>query len=107
MNRFKLLVLALCSIAVLTLSIKTASADEINKASTTPPVITYVQVPSDPGNVYSKWIYKYTAAPYDFYYNPYLGTWKMVQTTSYMNHMVQTIFNGWATSGPWVPRVYR
>ena len=31
----------------------------------------------------------------------------MVQTTSYMNHMVQTIFNGWATSGPWVPRVYR
>lgn len=31
-----------------------------------------VLVPSDPGDKYNEWYYKYTAQPYDFYYNPYI-----------------------------------
>lgn len=59
---------------------------------------------TDPAN---QFYYRYTAKPYDFYYNPYTGEWKMVQVIPTLQHMVNVMFDGWARYGPWVPRVYR
>ncbi|MBY4765051.1 hypothetical protein ACRPMK_08395 [Streptococcus uberis] len=64
-------------------------------------------VAHDPGDKYNRWEYRYTAQPYDFYFNPFTGSWKMLQVTSNTNHLVQTIFDGWAKSGPWVPRRFQ
>lgn len=108
MKKIILLFTSILTLGILLFSIQTnVTADTISTDNLRPPITTYVHVPSDPGNVYSKWHYKYTAAPYDFYYNPYLGTWKMVQVTSSQDHLVRTIFDGWAKYGPWVPRVYK
>ncbi|MFU2206810.1 hypothetical protein [Streptococcus pluranimalium] len=42
------------------------------------------------------WKYAYTAAPYSFYKHTATGEWKMVQTTSNLNHTVNTVIGGWA-----------
>ncbi|WP_024344516.1 hypothetical protein [Streptococcus equinus] len=95
------------ALAFLFLGTSKVFADTPVVAENSPIATVNAQIPFDPGDKYNEWHYQYTAQPYDFYYNPYKGTWKMVQVTSTTDHLVRTIFNGWAKYGPWVPRVYR
>lgn len=49
-----------------------------------------------------KWIYKYTIDPYSYYQHSGTGQWRMLQTTSIVNHTVNTIVNGVVThSSSW------
>lgn len=50
------------------------------------------------------WVYKYRAAPYDFYYNTKTKKWKSVQYISNLEHTVNVMVDGWAKYGPWRPR---
>lgn len=49
-----------------------------------------------------KWIYKYTIDPYSYYQHSGTGQWRMLQTTSAVNHTVNTVVNGVVThSSSW------
>ena len=49
-----------------------------------------------------KWIYKYTIDPYSYYQHSGTGQWRMLQTTSTVNHTVNTVVNGVVThSSSW------
>lgn len=50
------------------------------------------------------WVFKYRAAPFDFYYNTMTGAWKQVQYISTVEHVTNVVFDGWAKYGPWRPR---
>lgn len=41
------------------------------------------------------WEYKYTADPYSFFKHTGTGQWRMVQTTSTVNHTVNTMIGGY------------
>lgn len=50
-----------------------------------------------------RWEYQYTAQPYAFFYNRTTKKWKMVQVTSYTEHTVNVIVNGYMeTYDRWV-----
>lgn len=53
-----------------------------------------------------KWIYKYTIEPYRYYQHSGTGQWRMIQTTSTVNHTVNTIVNGIATNSSSWPIPY-
>lgn len=50
------------------------------------------------------WVYKYRAAPYDFYYNTKTNKWKTIQYISTWEHTTNVIVDGWGKYGPWRPR---
>lgn len=45
-----------------------------------------------------RWVYKYTVEPFAFYYNSTTKKWKMVQVTSTLNHVVNTMIGGYVGS---------
>ena len=59
----------------------------------------YVNLPFGNGG---RWVYKYTVDPYSFYQNSATGEWRTLQTTSTVNHTVNTVVNGVVThSSSW------
>lgn len=53
------------------------------------------------------WEYKYTAQPYAFFYNSLTKQWKMLQVTSYTDHTINVVFNGWTqTINRWATGQY-
>lgn len=44
------------------------------------------------------WKYIYTADPYSFFKHTKTGQWRMIQTTSTLNHTTNTIIGGWANA---------
>lgn len=42
-----------------------------------------------------KWVYKYTAQPYKFYFHTKKKKWKMVQVTAFSTHVQNVVVNGW------------
>ena len=64
-----------------------------------------VWVANTSGNA-GRWIYRYTIDPYSYYQHSGSGQWRMLQTTSTVNHTVNTIVNGVATNSSSWPIPY-
>lgn len=48
----------------------------------------------------SGWRYKYTAEPYAFFYNVFTGEQKVIQVTSGLSHLTNTVIGEYATYNP-------
>lgn len=90
--------LATCFIASLTL-VPAVSADSATVANHYQP---RVMVPLEPGYRSGCWKYLYTIEPYSYYQHTGTGKLTSLQTTSTVNHTVNTVIGGWAThSSSW------
>lgn len=90
------------------------SLSEVIQSGTTEAILTEVDIPeiarelnkvadtSYPSfRAVGYWKYKYTAEPYAFYQHTSTKKWKVVQVTSTMNHLVNTMIGGWVGAPAW------
>lgn len=54
-----------------------------------------IQMSEGGSATYGRWEYKYTAQPYAFFYNSARDQWKMVQVTSYAQHTINVMIDGY------------
>lgn len=109
---FAVFILPLYFILSLSFSTETVSAETItsNKIITPPETGLQSSQPNlDTSSFGNKnvWEYKYTAQPYAFFYNTLTGQWKMLQVTSYTQHTINVMYNGWSqTINRWATGQY-
>lgn len=99
--------LGLAGVVAFSVDLSKASADSTSTLATStlatstivtapfPVTQSLIQMSEGGSATYGRWEYKYTAQPYAFFYNSARDQWKMVQVTSYTQHTVNVMIDGY------------
>ncbi|WP_242651985.1 MULTISPECIES: hypothetical protein [Leuconostoc] len=87
----------MAGVVAFSVDLSKASADSTSTIVTAPFPVTQslIQMSEGGSATYGRWEYKYTAQPYALFYNSARDQWKMVQVTSYTQHTVNVMIDGY------------